>query len=662
MSPALALTALLAGADPAPRLDTDGFPLPPGAVARIGSSQFRAGNALTRGMYSPDGKYLVGETLFDVHVWDATTGRQVLRIHAYEDSTTLLGFDRDGRLVLTDRKDPRPRLRLHVGDPTRIIRLVLDEDTFWERSEVFVRRVEVPSGRVLSRAQVATAGRYSNLTLSPDARLVAYTLSDDTGIAVASTTTGRELWRREITGVAGRVGAFTPDGRLLTWEQEQGNAIRIIAFGALTGKPDGTLASGFPSDGEVRWKFSPDGKWLVVDTGGFAVWDTSRREADRVSIDYGRPLAFRTPLGFIGADQLLVWGEEGLEFWGLPGWKLVKTWKGRGGTGMAHSPVGNRFALLDGYIIDILDSGTGQRLAGTAPWKDSPSAIGFTGSNTLLLEYEGDPPRRVVWDPRTHRTAKANPGDAVADAPAIPIPASVQQVVVQRAGFMADVQFTPNGQRYVCRYGMKQPQIKPRGGDYLGLFDVATGRLIRGLPSGSEACLASYRISPDGRTVAVGWLNGTLAVVELATGRVRTGFRHEGPLGSITFSPDGRLIAAESWDSPVLVWDARGGAGGFPAVPPDAARLARAWADLGSEDAREAFVALRLLAAFPDRSLPFLSKQTPPDDLRAVRAVEAVEWMGTSEAIKLLEAWAGGGAKDTLTAEATAALGRLKKP
>jgi hypothetical protein len=49
------------------------------------------------------------------------------------------------------------------------------------------------------------------------------------------------------------------------------------------------------------------------------------------------------------------------------------------------------------------------------------------------------------------------------------------------------------------------------------------------------------------------------------------------------------------------------------------------------------------------------------EELRAIRAVEAVERIGTAEAVRLLEAWASGAAGVRLTEEAKAALGRLRQ-
>jgi WD40 repeat protein len=56
-----------------------------------------------------------------------------------------------------------------------------------------------------------------------------------------------------------------------------------------------------------------------------------------------------------------------------------------------------------------------------------------------------------------------------------------------------------------------------------------------------------------------------------------------------------------------------------------------------------------------------LAARTPSaEELRAVRAVEAVEWAATPEAVRLLEAWAAGAAGARLTEDAKAALARLK--
>ena len=68
-------------AESRPRVDADGFPLPPGAVARIGSSRFRHNDTVTYLLYSTDGKYLLTTTHNEQRmlVWDTANGRLVSR-------------------------------------------------------------------------------------------------------------------------------------------------------------------------------------------------------------------------------------------------------------------------------------------------------------------------------------------------------------------------------------------------------------------------------------------------------------------------------------------------------------------------------------------------------------------------------------------------------
>lgn len=187
----------------------------------------------------------------------------------------------------------------------------------------------------------------------------------------------------------------------------------------------------------------------------------------------------------------------------------------------------------------------------------------------------------------------------------------------------------------------------------------------------------------------------------------------------IAFSPDGRLIATPTPAGGLMVWDARNvapaadlapaaawaaltgdAAGAYAAVralaspggvaflkanlPPvtaDAKAIAALVAALDDDEFAERERASKALerlggAAAPElrRAVAGLSPEgrkraaelldrlavsrPTTDELRAIRAVEAAEWAGTPDAVKLLEAWAGGAAGARLTAEAKAALGR----
>lgn len=133
----------------------------------------------------------------------------------------------------------------------------------------------------------------------------------------------------------------------------------------------------------------------------------------------------------------------------------------------------------------------------------------------------------------------------------------------------------------------------------------------------------AWAAAPFGDTVAVGSSDG-LRLYEASTGKLRHTFREQKrPVEVLAFSPNGRQLAAESVDGPILVWAVRGDLS-KPAKP-DADGWDRAWAALGEVDAPAGFQAVRLFALHPDDGVAELKRRfaEKPPTIEEIAAVVA---------------------------------------
>jgi len=257
--------------------------------------------------------------------------------------------------------------------------------------------------------------------------------------------------------------------------------------------------------------------------------------------------------------------------------------------------------------------------------------------------------------------------------------------------------------------------------DSVAVWDMRTGRRLVNW-EGESGRLESVSLSADNRSLLAGTSKGQLALVEVATGGKRAGFEHRGQVLSSAFHPDGTKAISSSPDGPVYVWDLLGSAGKWDAAKADAvwadlvstdAKVAFASVRLLRANPGAAITFLHERVKLPtspneehvsnllkrldstrfaDRELaqkelttvaelirPRLEaarktaseeagrrldqvlkslETVSPEHIRQIRACEAVEGIGTSDAVKLLRTWADGPPGARLTIEAKESLSR----
>jgi WD40 repeat protein len=111
---AVALPALVAANEPAPITDLYGDPLPPGAIARLGTLRFRAAERIDHLAYSPDGKKLVSHGGGVITLWDAESGRKLAEFDGSEVGPLAWRADGSGVMLVQE-----PDGALRIGDFTR---------------------------------------------------------------------------------------------------------------------------------------------------------------------------------------------------------------------------------------------------------------------------------------------------------------------------------------------------------------------------------------------------------------------------------------------------------------------------------------------------------------------------------------------------------------
>ena len=251
----------------APAADMIANPLPPDAIARIGSPRLRHASAVNTAVYSPDGKSIVtfdedGQLCF----WNAATGAGERRLRPSKGAGWgRFAFQSDGKnLVLFDGREVQT-IDVASGKPSRSFSTRLSPPiayyssfdrtgsvlAFHRDNTLFV--IDVAAGKERFRRSGDTEFIHS-AAVRPDGKCVAMLL-DSGSILLLDAMTGKV--QRRLEGFRGAIGplVFAPDGKQLI--AIDGNP---LICDVETGKIVGKIKYGTFSNHRRCAAFSPDGK------------------------------------------------------------------------------------------------------------------------------------------------------------------------------------------------------------------------------------------------------------------------------------------------------------------------------------------------------------------------------------------------------------------
>jgi RNA polymerase sigma factor (sigma-70 family) len=293
------------GNEPPQRVDRFGDPLPPGALARLGTIRWRFdGGTISALAVSRDGKTLTAVCPnTGIFVFDMTTGKVVRRLPEEEtarkellqkpagkallseDGRTAV-FIGDGIVHVVDTATGRERRRWNLSPGREVVRAALSADgrtlaTVSVDGPLYVSDTE--TGRLLREFpgvfERTTTWDRLWLALSADGKVLAQTDVDGERAVYVSKVDGMEAPRRLEQEEKGeyRQIALSPDGRHLAASSYNGQVqLWDVATTKVVHRWPG---SGRPQLGQHLITFAPDGRTLIVDGGGtFALFDIESRE------------------------------------------------------------------------------------------------------------------------------------------------------------------------------------------------------------------------------------------------------------------------------------------------------------------------------------------------------------------------------------------------
>ena len=218
----------------------------------------------------------------------------------------------------------------------------------------------------------------------------------------------------------------------------------------------------------------------------------------------------------------------------------------RGTPALAYSPDGRRLAVARGgsyrnQSISLLDTRTRQVVARLEiPQGRAVARLRYTADGRTLiavLAYLSDDASRselVAFDARTGGRSRA--------------PTRVGDARLSASFKFADspVSVASDGRRLVVE-GEEETIVR----------DAASLRVLRRLPANVGEVSAS-ELSPDDRTFAIGGRDGSLYLLDLRSGELRTASGPRGaPVERIAFSPDGRTFVTGDIEGGIIRWNVR---------------------------------------------------------------------------------------------------------